>query len=259
VYGFVRSSPINFLDALGLWIIERNGDAKAYATAEAGDSVSTLAPLIGLDPDDFDDWLTSEEEPMPRTTTEVLCGRHQIPNTVVAYWAGDVGAIGRAWVFRGRRVRELRRRGFLVEDMRFRPNWRIEWTRPDGEGDTPDYEWVPVTGGSPRGELQGKLESLASTRVLHGLYFWGHGWPGGAGANDGEGFSVQVYYGDINLAYKMGLGWVHACYSNYGKSSLVSGTPGHEWIGYDAVLSPVLPGVEIDWPWGPYPRYDEGE
>ena len=91
------------------------------------------------------------------------------------------------------------------------------------------------------------LSQSASMKELHGLFFWGHGWPGGVGANDRDSFNVQLRYGSLALPYKMSLGWVYACYSNGGKSSLVSGTPGHQWVGFNDVLVPLLPGINIDW------------
>jgi hypothetical protein len=261
VFAFVRNGPVNAIDPFGLWIIERKGSAKARATAEEYDTVNTLAPLTGLAPADYPKWLSPDVTYgyQPSSADEMLCGTYEIPNTVIAYWGGDAGAIGRAWVFRGRNVRSLRSRGFLVQDVRFRSNYGGRWIEDPVDEGAPRMEWVYRGWGSSRGELQRLLKASAIAKELHGLYFWGHGWPGGVGVNDGPKFNVQIYYGRISLPYKMGLGWVHACYSNYGKSSLVSGTPGHEWIGFDSVLAPVLPGVDIDWPWGPFPSFDEGE
>jgi RHS repeat-associated protein len=83
LYEYVHNDPIGGLDFAGLWVIDRNGADRADATAESGDTVDTLAPLVGLSASEFDAWLTSATRPMPSSSSEVLCGTYEIPNKVL--------------------------------------------------------------------------------------------------------------------------------------------------------------------------------
>lgn len=159
-----------------------------------------------------------------------MCGEYKIPNTVICYWAGNAGGLGSWWV-----------------------DWEDSVTYLDALGfDAVEYTHSQSTYHA----LQSILERNAQAKVLHGLYFWGHGGTMGLYAGDGllsvtdevlaymdhwDGPAGATYFvTGIDLPYKMALGLVFACYSNYGRYALVSNTPGCIWQGYSGVLNPTL-------------------
>lgn len=100
LYGMVGNDTVNHMDSLGLWKIERKQAATATATAEAGDTIQKLADIIGLSSADFKKWSTTNSKTSEVNSTVKVGCTWQIPNTIVAYWAGnDVFAgIGKGYV-----------------------------------------------------------------------------------------------------------------------------------------------------------------
>ena len=60
LYEYVGSNPANGLDPLGLWKVERKGGLRAETTAEADDTIATLAKKIQLDEAEFGSWLKTK-------------------------------------------------------------------------------------------------------------------------------------------------------------------------------------------------------
>lgn len=223
LYVFVGNDAIRYIDVIGLrWKVDRQGDRKAPAEPETGDTVSDLASLIGLNPAEYRNWLTPVSgTAMPTSANQGLttCDTFEIPNTVVAYWAGDLGGVGRWWVRWNSSVRYLGRRGFNVDEHRHQAGNNMA--------------------------LQTLLVSKDAARELHGLYFWGHGNTQFLASRRGD---ALVEYATLNIPYRMGLGLVFACDSNSGQSAFVSGTSGSIWRGFTGVLVP--------WPFRHYhPRH----
>lgn len=242
-YGF--NDPIGNRDHMGLWVINREGRNLAQATAEKGDTIQSLAHTIGLDETEYKKWLTiPKKQTMPASSTDPACGTYEIPNVVYAYWAGDAGALGRAWVQWNGNVKSLESQGFLVDEDRYN-HWfekRSKHVGPPGKGHR-KYYWHNSGSGTPSHSFQRGVENYSSAHTLHGVYFWGHGYTDGLYAKDGPGFNPMMNYSTLSLDYKLGLGVVFACYSDSGQLYLSSGTPGSIWQGHTGVLYPILPGA----------------
>jgi hypothetical protein len=213
LYVFVGNDAIRLVDLLGLrWKVDRQGGARAPATPEAGDTVADLASLIGLNPAEYRSWLTpASGTVIPSSANQRLsaCDKFEIPNTVVAYWAGDLGGVGRWWVRWNSSVRYLGQRGFSVDEDRHQAGNNMA--------------------------LHTLLVSKDGAKELHGLYFWGHGNTQFLASRGGD---ALIEYATLNLRYKMGLGLVFACDSNSGQGAFVSGTSGSIWRGFTGVLVP---------------------
>ncbi|MCL4181637.1 MAG: hypothetical protein KJ072_28355 [Verrucomicrobia bacterium] len=217
LYTFAGNSPVTFHDLLGLvWLVERNNAPMAPARPDEGDTIGRLAELVGLDANDYRNWLTPVGgTPLPTSANQALtaCDRFRIPNTVVAYWAGDLGWAGRWFVGWNSSINYMEDRGFHVEEYKHRVG--EQWT------------------------LQRLLPLRAYTKQLHGLYFWGHGSaPYPADYLMSSHGDVILAFAGLNLNYRMALGLVFACDSNNGKNALMSGTPGSIWKGFSGTLYP---------------------
>ncbi|MCX6886939.1 MAG: hypothetical protein NTX27_18080 [Verrucomicrobia bacterium] len=218
LYAFVGNDGISYLDPLGLWKIDRNGSAKAPVLAEPGDTIGSLAGLIGLSASEYQRWLTlSSGTAMPGSSSQRLggCEKFEIPNTVVAYWAGWGGGIGRWYVTWNSSVNYLRARGFNVDNHHHQA------------GDTMG--------------LQKMFTSKSMAKELQGVFFWGHGgpYPYPAQYLVSQSGDAVLAFSSPGLYYHMALGLVFACDSNSGKSALMSGSGGEIWHGYTGTLYPV--------------------
>ena len=76
LYTFCENDPINGVDYLGLWKIERKGEAWAIATPEKGDTFLGLAFKVELDVEDYKDWAHT-----PHEQSKIGC-TYKIPNTI---------------------------------------------------------------------------------------------------------------------------------------------------------------------------------
>jgi hypothetical protein len=153
-----------------LWRIIRNGDSRAVAVSERGDTIESLAQLVGLDPEKWKNWLivwwwNNTGKPEFACQCQDLLKAElrpdqnfEIPNTIVAYWAGELSAFGKWWVEWDADLRYLRDRGFLVEVVNAKGH------RPEGIS-TKEFE-----------DMLKKLSRLGS---LHCVFMWDHGFEGG--------------------------------------------------------------------------------
>jgi hypothetical protein len=137
---------------------------------------------VGLDAADYDKWLTEKN------------GRYYVPNTIYAEWGGaDVlkafdFSVGQKAVLWKKDVGYLEERGFKVieEDANeFRP-----------------------------GNLTTILGVASDQKMLHGIFFWGHGDPTVMYNKDAK---LIATYQSINKAieYKMGFVMLNACFSDH--------------------------------------------
>jgi len=197
LYQYVGSNPAKYADPLGLWKIKRDGWWSAEAQAESGDTVQSLAKIIGLDENEWQKWLTGQANSVVYDDGRA-CGDFRIPNTVLAYWAGEVGGFGKFWVMWGMDVGTLKARGFKVLEH---------------EG------WMAH-------ELNGAIRNLSWTRELHGIFFWGHASPGFV-YTTAKGFhkrdvATYSFYANWHPRYKMGLGVLFSCYTSTARGAFSS-------------------------------------
>ena len=94
LYANCRNDVINCVDWLGLWKIERKGQARAMAYAENGDTIRKLAGIIRLNTSEWKKWLKPEEvytKPYNLDTSLTACDKFSVPNT--AYVNYNVGFV----------------------------------------------------------------------------------------------------------------------------------------------------------------------
>lgn len=161
LHSFAKNAPVVLADYAGLWTIDRQGDAQAFARPDQDDTIADLAQIIGLDANEAANWLevisvsiggSISTNQVPSAQQKLSsCDLFKIPNSMLAYWAGNFGDSGKAWVQWRADVTTLHERGFhVVEDTGWNHN-RFE-----------DF-----------------LESKTRSKELHGVFYWGHGVYGG--------------------------------------------------------------------------------
>ena len=218
LYAFCENNGVDAFDALGLkWAISRTGDNFALAQGSY-DSIHSLADIIGLAVGDYKKWASPLSEPIPNSPYQIIqCIKLRIPNTVIAYWAGDLGSFGKWWVNYNDGVEHLRGLGFRVNSFRH------------GE----DVVSIPI---------QRQLMSATRGKWLQGFYFWGHGYRPypSSGLTNSNG-DLLVDYSSISLSYKLGITLLFACDSNSGMGSIASFSPGAIRVGHTGTLYPVNP------------------
>lgn len=234
LYEFAGNDANDYYDILGLrWLIMRNGDEKAVAVPQAGDTISGLADTIGLNANQYPMWLTVGPTTFyPASANQIMsgCESFEVPNTVVAYWAGFGAGVGKTFVSWKPSVRYLRSLGFKVDSFNHQT------------GDA--YA------------LQEILKTESEAKRLHGLYVWAHGFePYPSPGLDSQSHDPLLYYVDVEdngtihhrvpLFYGMALGLVFACDSNSGKDALMSGDANQIWNGYTETLNPFKPGLKF--------------
>ena len=88
LYGFVGNDSVNNSDPFGLWVINRNkNDNWAWAIAQLGDTVQSLATLIHLNASEANKWLKGWDGGQINS-----CSGYRIPNTVVVYTSKPTGS-----------------------------------------------------------------------------------------------------------------------------------------------------------------------
>ena len=237
------------LDASGLWKIDRKNNAKADAQAEAGDTLSGLANIIGLDIKDVTKWAdisgvlsTVAGQQLQDISNlgiseAIKCGTITIPNSVYMFYCGDIGGLGQWWIRWGANKDRLTALGFHVDEV-------INDAGMTGQK-TIDY-----------------FDNKTVSKEMHGFVTWGHGWEGGIATSDGlfgPNNQLHIYYSDLTskLKYKLGLAILNVCNGGWsasdpgqvvnpnnnlpyaGGKDLVSGTPGYLFAGVQGVLCPV--------------------
>ncbi|MBQ7251763.1 MAG: hypothetical protein IJS32_04090 [Kiritimatiellae bacterium] len=223
VYSFLGNASADRFDTLGLaWKIQRTGKLQAIATVDC-DTLNTLAPMTGLSLRDYGKWLEPDDgQPMPQASFLLLRNRRfKIPNTVYAIWAGNMGEVGQWWVEWSKNIAHLRGKGFRV----------MEFDVTMVHGDKVPFERYLV-----------QAENL---KVLHGIYFWGHG------NDDGELGTKRTTILDVRklqLPYKLAFTAIFACDSNVAVKQISSGALGSVSRGHNGLLIPVFPGSRFNLP-----------
>lgn len=217
VYVSCGNAPADFIDLLGLrWKVSRSGSPKASALPEAGDTVIELANLIGLNAAEYDKWLTaSSGTSMPGSSSQAMtgCEQFEIPNRVVAYWAGWGKGIGKTYVQWNPSVKYLRARGFYVDQRNHKKGDKLA--------------------------LQKVFVSKSIAKELHGVYFWGHGYaPYPSTGLVSQSGDALIMYASPGLDYHLALGLIFACDSNSGRKALMSGNAAEIWHGFTGTLVP---------------------
>jgi hypothetical protein len=219
LYQYVGGNPVNYSDPTGLWKFNRQQEwAWTHPVAEEGDTIATLAKEIGLDVREWKAWMDIDPGLVGggradfRTSIKTAEGkkgmdglrpdlkicpgeRVMVPNTVLAYWAGELGGFGKFWVMWSSDVAALKRRGFHVIEAE---GWNAN-------------------------KLSKFLASKQKDKLLHGVFMWGHGSPGyiytTAKAFHDRDRAYYSYYRDWHPQYRMGLGVLFACYTDTARSS----------------------------------------
>jgi hypothetical protein len=210
-----------------LWKTKRNGDPWAIAVSEKGDTIESLAQLVGLDPEKWKNWVTvwnnTGEPEFACQCQDLLKAKlrpgqiFRIPNTIVAYWAGELSSFGKWWVAWKADIRYLEDRGFLVLVV-------------NAKGHGPE--------GISAKEFEDMLKKLSRWRVLHGVFMWGHGFEGEFYVKFAD---ERISYEKLakGLPYKLGLVLVNACESLKGeKGAHVLASPHAAVGGHQRVMVP---------------------
>ncbi|MBQ4480766.1 MAG: hypothetical protein II943_09020 [Victivallales bacterium] len=201
------------------WTIKRQGANKAAAISDgqSGEDIHSLAQAAGLPASEFGSWASEIEERFG-PAGERLIKKAMVPNTVVALWAGNCGALGRWWIGWKANLRRMASRGFHVID---------------------------VSGNLTDNQFYYEIVHRQSDKTLCGVYYWDHGygpWPStGLCAKRMLGDSVSLLrYEDLRetLKYTLNFAYIFACDSNAGRRYLKAA----EWVGFSGRLVPW-------WPW----------
>jgi len=210
-----------------LWGIIRNGDSRAVAVPERGDTIESLAQLVGLDPEKWKNWLivwwwnnTGKPE-FACQCQDLLKAKlrpgqiFRIPNTIVAYWAGELLSFGKWWEEWKADLRYLEDRGFLVLVV-------------NANGHGPE--------GISTKEFEDMLKKLSRLGSLHCVFMWGHGFEGEFYVKFADESISYKKLAD-NLPYKLGFVLVNASKSLKGeKGAHVLASPYAAVGGHEQVL-----------------------
>jgi RHS repeat-associated protein len=255
LYAYCDDEPTNHNDPLGLWKITRDGKEKAEVESQAFDTIESLAKIIGLDPEQYDKWLTyygnylwiMDKQSIKKDGYFIMGKKgfyptfelnpcrvqiknkdllvddqlrpgmlFQVPNTVYAWWGGEYGNFGKGLVEWRTQIRYLSTLGFKVIDS-----------------DEAITKFV------------GDLPGLAFDKILHGIMVFSHGdfdqktgaekiVPSKKAAKKAD--HSYTYQAVSQGLYKLGLGIVNACWSNNGKFLI---SKYGLWDGADHVLNPI--------------------
>jgi len=243
------------------WVVQRAGEATAIGVSGQGDTILNLAVDIGLQPDEFKQWLTVNTQTLRlEDNTEVavnqltigskLAGGQvvRVPNTIYMAWFGECGTTGQWWMSFNQNKTELEKLGFSV--FVFNNDNYDYYDYSYGEN---DLEYNPTCF-----DFTFDLLEQSSFKSLQGLYMMGHGSPNSVGSR-GTNFSTSGPIWDIGyvdgtgtttgkaikdyLTYKLGALIIHACYGdNVNARSLVS-TNGGIFFGINGIYYPI-PGYD---------------
>ena len=247
LYEYVGSQPVERGDPSGLlWLIARNQHLKARAEVWfAPATINDLALRIGLNGGEFKEWVTASgsiktENGMKKLETlnpsERICpGEHvEVPNTVLAYWAGVGKGWGKAAVGWQRDIDYLAALGFDVYE-------REGWT---GQ------------------EFEENLKLGTKEKVLHGLFAWGHGagpslfsppvvfitdngeWEKASDAAGRRTWETRWDDWPMSLKYKLALGILNFCGGHRAETNNFSGNAIF-WGGPD-LMWPLIDSTRVE-------------
>jgi hypothetical protein len=274
---YVRNEFISFADSFGLWKISRTGLNYAYATSATGDTIDILAYQVGLNVNEWQEWLVPTKSPLMKTTgTAVtpidkfafLCPGQEvrIPNSILAIWLGDVGNVGRTLYF-DLNVNDLKSLGFAVhteitDQYTYSPTFPnpnpIIAALPSARFRQTATQFLegPVGNKSQYAQeyIINRFQYGTEEKILHGIYVVGHGSPAGhgtlGGVHGGPGplgnfyagqFPIDIYYVNIiaRMHYSLGAVVLQVCDGSAGH--VLGGTnPGGIFFGIPGTYVPTV-------------------
>ncbi|MDR2651809.1 MAG: hypothetical protein LBC68_05790, partial [Prevotellaceae bacterium] len=238
------------------WQVKRNNNqTQATAVPANGQTIVDLANLIGLDASAWQSWLfhapnstvkiinsngTISEINFSQLTLEHKLSSEntfKVPNVILVLYAGHAGGLGKVMMQWTSEITYIKEAGFCVKEIK--------------------------TNGDPADKLafavKRDVRSYSISKELQGIYIgWCHGSPAEAN-NDTTKCTMtmipdksQVTYSELGtlLTYKLGFVVIKACYSEVGKSFLLSSSLGaRSWFtNADRVLDPAFPfGAPYVW------------
>lgn len=235
VYGFAGNSPLQFIDLLGLeWKVSRERRERALAVTDCPDTVTSLAFKVGLDEDEYRNWLKAEDGlGLPSSASELIPSsrKFSVPNKFLVV-VGDVRS-----PFLGNLVYNmllLRAIGLSTAAEQY--GYDVKYM---------DYQISPFN----------KAEILAQKSNLHGMIFMGHGtvyipWvseqePGqfvySLDADEAE-YIRSSEMRDVTAPNSYGYGFVAAkfCSSGEGKWRSAAARNGRYWVTWGKVTLPFI-------------------
>ena len=186
---------------------------KTFVTREY--PIGILASSVQLNESEALKWLRNKDgSKVSAKDLKTKCS-FQIPNTVIAYWAGELGGVGRWWVNWNSNIDNLKKTGYMVNEY-------------DGSENTASHH------------DQNLLHSAVAESQLYGTYYWGHGNTKGLANSTDKHYLLE--YSNLKITYKIGFAHIYACESNSGKSAFNSTI----WTGFTGTLYPINPW-DFDW------------
>jgi len=230
---------------LSQWSIKRLGNATAEAHAYNGCTIADLAEQIGLTANQFQDWLTKDNQ----ATYKLFNGNRvtgakldvnselasdivfQVPNTIYAVWYWNPAYKDECrWPleniqqdydnFQADNLMRLSGLGFLVFDY-----------------DNSSATNCNLSPNAAKSKVFNNIQTLANAKALHGLYLTGHGSESSFGQADavnwGPDWSINYSGGEYNsqnpdtwaidhaLAYKLGAFIAHSCNSSSDETAVL--------------------------------------
>jgi RHS repeat-associated protein len=208
---YAGSDPVNMRDDWGLWKYalepaQRSKEARTFVEAaslsEYLHNIKGLAQYVRLNEDEFDKW---GERDVVEINGKKRCGAW-VPNTVLAYWAGELGGFGKGWVKWNKNIKYYEAKGYRIDE---------------------NSDWLGY-------QFSNYLRTETQSKNLYGIYFWGHGFNNGIfyepwvpwdpfnwnrdtlwlGLVTKSGVQSPLYatpYSSWKLSYKLGLGYMNAC------------------------------------------------
>lgn len=210
LFAFNYNNP-SMYDRLGLsgssWVLvsqEPTRKLEYKCASPEGCTPESLASIVGLDSQEFKGWASDVKE---GTSDPNRFCEAKVPNTVLKFWAGNLGAFGRAYT---------------------------AWRSPTSSLSV-DYfidEIVAEGKKQEENEFLTKLRELSKNKELVGTIFMGHGSKDGGLYNAED---VPMATGKIELPYKLKFATIRACYSNESPLNKYA----LEYTGYDGMLIPM--------------------
>ena len=220
LFAFNYNNP-SMYDRLGLsgssWVLvsqEPTRKLEYKCASPEGCTLESLASIVGLDSQEFKGWASDVKE---GTSDPNRFCEAKVPNTVLKFWAGDLGWFGRkytAW----RSPTSSLSVDYFVEDV-------------IADEETSEEFLYDTT-----------MRALAKQKELIGTLFMGHGDSKGWLYNGKDRkMAAQI----TGLPYKLKFAEIRACYSN--KNKLKDGVL--NYTGYDGMLLPMpfCNGGGVDW------------
>lgn len=209
LYQMEGDDPATLTDPQGLWKVSRNGAVKADAVSESGDTIAKLAAEVGLEPSEFQEWLTTPtggvKYASPVTIGPTVSGRplddadrkvcpgqkFQIPNEIFSHWGGALGGLGKVFVAYDADRNVFEKRGFKVL----------------------------AANANTAAQFEGTLKTETAAKNLQGLFIWGHGledpktkvFVGYLTDNDHNDANHDSLFTNWSMSYKLGIGILFTC------------------------------------------------